>query len=170
MTQDTTSIHKVVNQSISEAELLEAQKSWFESLIEISSVYAKSGHAEAKALAEKMIDTLYGYKFGAVLFKPTLATSPQTFRTTREGALSYFVGGDPQYPNDAGFAILGWTHYKMENAAMFISGNNASTMGKAHFTGPNGRVTTVDKTWGYVKDDNGDVRIILHHSSLEYIG
>ena len=27
---------------------------------------------------------------------------------------------------------------------------------------------TVDKTWGYVKDDAGNLRINLHHSSLEY--
>jgi hypothetical protein len=26
----------------------------------------------------------------------------------------------------------------------------------------------VDKTWGYQKDDEGNVRIILHHSSLPY--
>ena len=40
----------------------------------------------------------YGYQFGPVLFKPTLTAAPQTFRTTRDGALAYFVGGDPNYP------------------------------------------------------------------------
>jgi hypothetical protein len=43
-------------------------------------------------------------------------------------------------------------------------------MGKVHFTNSAGDVTTVDKTWGFVKDDAGDLRIVLHHSSLEYTG
>ena len=33
-----------------------------------------------------------------------------------------------------------------------------------------GKVTTVDKTWKYVKDDAGKLRIVVHHSSLEYSG
>lgn len=53
-----------------------------------------------KALAEKVIDAAYGYQLGAVLFKPTLTVNPQTFRTTREGALSYFVGGNPSFAQD----------------------------------------------------------------------
>jgi hypothetical protein len=32
-----------------------------------------------------------------VLFKPTLTTGDQTFRTTHKGALSYFVGGDSSF-------------------------------------------------------------------------
>jgi hypothetical protein len=34
--------------------------------------------------------------------------------------------------------------------------------------GKDGKVTTVDKTWKYVKDDAGKLRIVLHHSSLPY--
>jgi hypothetical protein len=41
-------------------------------------------------------------------------------------------------------------------------------MGKVHFTDKDGNVTTVDKTWQFVKDDNGQLRIVVHHSSLEY--
>ena len=37
-----------------------------------------------------------------------------------------------------------------------------------HFTDKDGNVTTVDKTWQFVKDDNGQLRIVVHHSSLEY--
>jgi len=44
---------------------------------------------------------------GAVLFKPTLPVNPQTFRATRAGALAYFVGGDPSFPKDKGFALKG---------------------------------------------------------------
>jgi hypothetical protein len=107
---------------------------------------------------------------GPVLFKPTLAVNPQTFRTTRAGALSYFVGGDPAFPNDSGFALNDWTKCEIDNAAVFIAGDSASTMGKVHFTDKDGNVTTVDKTWQYVKDDAGQLRIVVHHSSLEYAG
>jgi hypothetical protein len=43
-------------------------------------------------------------------------------------------------------------------------------MGKVRFTDKDGKVTTVVKTWGFVKDDAGKLRIVLHHSSLEYSG
>jgi len=49
----------------------------------------------------------YAYRMGAVLFKPTLPVNPQTFRATRAGALAYFVGGDPSFPKDKGFALKG---------------------------------------------------------------
>lgn len=160
----------VVNQAISENEVLNAQNGWCQGLIDISNTYQKSGQAAAKALAQKVIDAAYGYQLGAVLFKPTLAVNPQTFRTTRAGALSYFVGGDPAYPNDSGFALKGWTKCEVDNAAIFIGGRVASTMGKVHFTDKDGKVTTVDKTWTFVKDDDGQLRIVGHHSSLEYSG
>ena len=41
------------------------------------------------------------------------------------------------------------------------------TLGKVHFTSKNDEVTTVDKTWKFVKDNAGKLRIVVHHSSLE---
>ena len=35
-------------------------------------------------------------------------------------------------------------------------------------TNDKGEVTTVNKTWGWVRDADGDLRIVLHHSSLPY--
>ncbi len=160
----------VVNQAISEQEVLEAQKGWCNALLDIGGTYEKNGQAAAKALAEKVIDRVYGYQMGAVLFKPTLTVNPQTFRTTREGALSYFVGGDSNYPQDTGFALKGWKKCEVDNSAVFIAGDSASSMGKVSFTHKDGAVTTVDKTWGYVKDRDGSLRIVVHHSSLEYQG
>jgi hypothetical protein len=117
-----------------------------------------------------VIDAAYGYQLGAVLFKPTLTVNPQTFRTSRDGALSYFVGGDPAYPKDTGFALNGWKECEIDNEAVFITGDSATTMGKVHFTDKDGEVTAVDKTWSFVKDDAGTLRIVVHHSSLEYAG
>ena len=159
-----------VNRAISEAEVLSAQQGWCKALVDISAAHTNAGQAAAKALAEKVIDAAYGYQMGAVLFKPTLTANPQTFRTTRAGALSYFVGGDPAFPKDTGFALKGWIKCEPANAAIFIAGDNASTLGKVHFTGKDGKVTSVDKTWSFVKDDAGKLRIVVHHSSLEYAG
>lgn len=160
----------VVNQAISEEEVLNAQKGWCQALVDISKTHAEDGQPAAKAMAEEVIDAAYGYQLGTVLFKPTLTVNPQTFRTTRAGALSYFVGGNKDYPKDSGFALNGWTKCEVDNAGIFIGGRLANTMGKVHFTDGNGDITTVDKTWSFVKDDAGQLRIVLHHSSLEHSG
>ncbi|KRD23875.1 hypothetical protein ASE39_24355 [Acidovorax sp. Root267] len=160
----------VVNHAISESEVLAAQQAWCKALIDISNANTSGGQAAAKALAEKVIDSAYGYQMGAVLFKPTLTEVPQTFRVTREGALSYFVGGNPAFPKDTGFALKGWTKCEIANSAVFIAGDSANTMGNVMFTGKDGKVTTVDKTWAFVKDDAGKLRIVVHHSSLPFTG
>ncbi|MBB5017911.1 hypothetical protein HNQ59_001181 [Chitinivorax tropicus] len=157
----------VVNRGISEQEVLAAQQGWCKALVDISSTYESNGREAAKALAEKVIDSAYGK---AILFKPTLTMNPQTFRTTRAGTLSYFVGGDSTYPKDTGFALKGWKKCEIDNAAVLITGDTATTMGKVRFTGKDGKVTTVDKTWMFVKDDAGALRIVVHHSSLEFQG
>ena len=158
----------IVNRAITESEVLAAQKAWGDALVSISITYDKAGKDAAKALAGKVIDEAYGYQFGTVLFKPTLTSAPQTFRTTRAGALSYFVGGDPAFPMDKGFALKSWRKVEIKNIAIFISGNTATTMGNVTFTDKDGKVTIVDKTWQFLKDDSGKLRIILHHSSLPY--
>ena len=160
----------VVNRAITEPEVLAAQQAWCKALIDIGAAHTSGGQPAAKALAEKVIDAAYGYQMGAVLFKPTLTVNPQTFRTTRAGALSYFVGGDPAFPKDTGFALKGWSKCEVANAAIFIAGDSANTLGKVNFTGKDGKVTSVDKTWSFVKDDAGKLRIVVHHSSLEFAG
>lgn len=151
-------------------DVLAAQEGWCEALVDISQTYEDEGQEAAEKLAGDVIDEAYGYQLGDVLFKPTMTVNPQTFRTSREGALSYFVAGNSDYPDDSGFALNNWTECESENAAMFIADRTASTMGKVHFTNADGEVTTVDKTWKFYNDDDGDLRIVVHHSSLEYEG
>lgn len=158
----------VYNANITEAEVLAAQTGWCNALVAISKEGETNGQAAAKTLAGQVLDAAYGYNLGPVLFKPTLAEKPQTFRTTRDGALAYFVGGDPNFPKDTGFALKGWTACKAENAAIHINGDVATTMGNVMITGKDGNVTTVDKTWTFKKTDDGKLRIVLHHSSLPY--
>jgi len=158
----------VVNISITESEVLAAQKAWGNALVNISTTYDQEGIVAARTLAEKVIDELYAYQWGLVLFKPTLTTGDQTFRTTHKGALSYFVGGDSSFPQDTGFALKGWRKVEIRNAGIFIDGNTATTMGNVDITDKKGKVTTVDKTRQYIRGGDGKLRIILHHSSLPY--
>ena len=158
----------VINQAITEEDVLAAQQGWCEALTSISATYASDGFEAAQALAGDIIDAAYGYQMGAVLFKPTLTTYPQTFRITREGALSYFVGGNPDFPDDFGFALQGWVGCEVDNAAVFITGESATTMGNVHLRNDAEEVTTVDKTWKFVRDDVGALRIVTHHSSLPF--
>jgi len=154
---------------ISEADVLKAQQAWGSALVNISTTYDTKGDAAARAVAESVIDEIYGYQYGPVLFKPTLAYGNQTFRTTRAGALAYFVGGDPAYPNDKGFAYKHWRKVDIENAAMYRDISIASTLGKVKLTDKDDAVTVVDKTWQFLKGADGKLRIVGHHSSLPFL-
>merc|ERR1712187_549856 len=154
--------------TITDDEVLAAQKGWGDALVKISKTYEDEGYEAAKALAKAVIDAAYGYKYGPVLFKPTLAGGSQTFRTTKEGALAYFVGGDPTYPNDKGFGIKGWRKVVFKNKAIWKDGNLGLVQGNVIFTDKTGAVTIVDKTFGFLKAPDGKLVIALHHSSLPY--
>lgn len=159
---------QVVNNSISLQEVQQAQENWGKGLIQIATEYEKNGFRKAKQTAEAILDSAYGYNLGAVLFKPTLASGEQTFRTTRDGALAYFVGGNKAFPQDSGFALKSWKTFDYRNAGVYLNGDMAITMGHVILTDKTGKVTKVDKTWGFKKDTNGKLRIVLHHSSLPY--
>lgn len=154
--------------AITEADVIAAQNAWGSALVEIATAYDTKGYDEARKVAEDVIESAYGYDILPVLFKPTLAAAPTTFRTTRDGALSYFVGQDANYPGDSGFALKGWRSFEIENASIFIDGETAISMGNVHLTDKDGNKTTVDKTWGWTLGDDGKMKIVLHHSSLPY--
>merc|ERR1711920_474253 len=141
-----------------------------DALVNIATTYEQQGFEAAKKLAEDVVDGAYGYKYGPVLFKPTLAGGEQTFRTTRKGCIAYFVGGDKDFPKDTGFALKGWRSVQIVNAAIFREGNVAITMGNVLITDKSGTVTKVDKTWAFYKGRDGKLRIVTHHSSLPYSG
>ncbi len=158
----------VTNTNITADEVRAAQEAWGAALIQISRDNKSGGLRKATKTAEMVIDKAYGYNMGPVLFKPTLSSGDQVFRTNKEGALAYFVGGNKKFAKDTGFALLGWEKYEYKNAAVFINGDMALTMGNVMLTNAEGKVTKVDKTWGFKKDDKGQLRIVLHHSSLPY--
>ena len=154
--------------AISESAISTARQAWGDSLIALSKKYDEHGIDAARSLAEKILEASYGYDLGPVLFKPTLSGGEHTFRITKKGALSYFVGHDPDFPDDAGFGIKGWCKVESKTAASFIEGDVGMWMGNFFFTNRDNEITTVDKTFGYKKGVDGTLRIILHHSSLPY--
>ena len=153
---------------ITEQEISDSRRSWGEALVAISQAYEDGGIEAATEVANSALDAVYGYARGDVLFKPTLASGDQTFRTTREGALAYFVGHDSNYPLDSGFGIKGWRTVEFQTAAHFIDGDVGMWMGSVTFTDRKGNALQVDKSWGYKKDEQGVLRIVLHHSSLPH--
>lgn len=157
---------------ISEAEVIAATEAWGKGLVSISIAYDgnENNFEKAKALASEFIDKAYGYQLGPVLFKPTMTRQPQTFRTTKAGALAYFVGDDKAYPYDDGFALLPWRSASYKPVGIQINGAVASTMGRLDLRDAEGNATVVDKTWVFKKDDRGQLRIIVHHSSMPFVG
>lgn len=152
--------------NITEEMIVNAQKAWCSALVNINATKEQGG--DYKKVASDIIDAAYFYQAGPVLFKPTLTYGDQTFRMDKEGALAYFVGGNNKYKNDTGFALKGWTRCESKPRAFVLDGDVALSMGNVHIWNAKGEETVVDKTWGYKLDSKGDLRIVLHHSSLPY--
>ncbi|MCE8455330.1 phosphoribosyl-AMP cyclohydrolase [Rhodovulum sulfidophilum] len=153
---------------ITEEEIAQALVTWGNGKIAISRAFEEGGIEAARQVALTNLDAYYGYTLGPVLFKPTMASGEQTFRPTKPGALAYFCGHSEEYPLDNGFAIMGWRACEHITSASFIQGDIAMWMGWIRLTNKDGSVTTVDKSFGYKKDETGTLRIVLHHSSLPY--
>ena len=154
--------------AINEEQLMQARVAWGDGMIAISQAYDGSGIKLARGVADGFLDDVYGFELGPVLFKPTLSGGAQTFRPTKEGALSYFIGHNSKYPSDNGFGIKSWHEIKSETCAAFIDEDVAMWMGWVTLTDKNGHSVVVDKSWGYKKLRNEALKIILHHSSLPY--
>lgn len=155
---------KKKDHSITKQDVLDAQKAWGEGIVAISDVFVNKG--DFKARAEQHIKELYAYEQSDVLFKPTLASDDQ-FRETFDQALSYFVGGD--ISEDKGFAIKPWSNVRFGEQQIITDSDSAVAMGNYFFT-PVGsdEETKVEYTFGYMKDEDGKLRINVHHSSLPF--
>ena len=141
------------------------QKEWGDSLVKLGSL--KLNREACNNEAESLINSLYGYNNGTVLFKPTKAKDNQ-FRLTFEGAKSYFIGENSDFLEDKGFALQPWTNVRFENASVILNEKTATAMGNYFFTETNGSVVKVEYTFGYFLDSKGSLKINLHHSSLPY--
>lgn len=152
--------------TITEAEVNAAQQAWCDGLVKIG-----KARDDFKVVASQFIDDAYDFKDGKVFFRPTLAVAPQGFRTTKAGALAYFVGGDPNFPSDKGFALKPWVKCRYDNAvegsnAIQIHGDIALAMGNVYITGDDGKEIFVDKLFAFRKGSDGKLRLIAHKSAM----
>lgn len=144
---------------ISTMEVEAAQKAWGEGIVHIG----KS--ADPRKAAIEHLDKFYAFDEGQVLFKPTLAYVDQ-FRGTKKEALSYFIGQDLE--EDKGFALAPYTKVRWENEGIITDGDSAMAMGNYFFTKANGKEVKAEYSFGYIKDEEGNLKINLHHSSLPF--
>merc|ERR1719293_646945 len=157
---------------VTASDVKQAQKDWANAIKEISKVYKDGG--DYVAAASKAAGELYGYGHCNVLFKPTKAAEAQ-FRPSGADAMSYFVGHKALgygHKEDGGFAInggRGWADVVFVNHQIKITGGIAIAMGNYYFTdATSGKKVKVEYTFGYGRNEDGKVRIFLHHSSVPY--
>ncbi|MGM0760664.1 MAG: hypothetical protein ACQEUB_13295 [Thermodesulfobacteriota bacterium] len=145
-------------------DVLQVQNRWGDCIVDIGRTYQQGG--DYRKAAQDMLNVMYAFDQGGVLFKPTKATEVQ-FRETQEQALSYFVGGS--ISEDSGFALQPWSHVRFENHKIKMDTGLAIAMGNYYFTAAEtGEEVQVEFTLGIRSADDGRPVIFLHHSSLPY--
>jgi hypothetical protein len=152
---------------IKKKDIIKVQKRWGEGILKI-----RQAHLEGKDYRKVAIDhinTFYAYQYGEVLFKPTIAHIEQ-FRLDFTAALSYFIGGNSEFPEDDGFALLPWVNVEWESAGIKIFNDTAIAMGNYYFTpeAENMPPVKVEYSFTYIKAPDKKLRIVLHHSSYPY--
>ncbi|KLI64078.1 hypothetical protein AAV99_08015 [Aurantiacibacter marinus] len=163
-TTDTATAETV--NPITAEEVTAAQQAWGEGIVAIGAVSTEGG--DVNVAATDHINTFYGYEDGMeILFKPTLAAEDQ-FRGTFDEALSYFIGSEGT--EDGGFALAPYTAVRWENEGTIIdeAADTAMAMGNYYFTGTDGNETKVEYSFGYERNEAGELVIVLHHSSLPF--
>ena len=151
---------------ITKEDVVSIHKKWSDGLLDI--VNQHQNNLDFTSCASEFIDCLYDYQNTEVLFKPTLAKEIQ-FRNSKDAALSYFIGNNSNFPEDNGFALKGWSNVKWENSGIQLFENIAIAMGNYYFTNNEGTIK-VEFSFVYKRDNDGDLRIILHDSHLPYQG
>ena len=145
-------------------DVVKLENEWGVGIVDIGKTYQAGG--DYKSQAKKLIDHMYGYDEGKVLFKPTKAAQDQ-FREDKEQALSYFVGGSNS--EDHGFAIQPWSKVRFENQSIVIDKDSAIAMGNYYFTdAKTDKEVKVEFTFAIKRANDGRPVIFLHHSSLPY--
>jgi len=146
-----------------------AQAEWGHWIVRIAKV--GENWTQARLLAEEMMDDLYDFSGGQVLFNVIDAPNSSRFRYTRREAISFFVGGDCSFPEDAGFALEHkWSKVSFKNHGIKVLKNHrANIFGTSYFCcDHHGKEREVDYTMGYLSGVDGRLRIFLHDMAKPY--
>ena len=143
------------------------QRRWANIVIEIGQEYKKKNNVDN--LTSELMQKIYAFDYCDVLFKPTLAKVDQ-FRSSKEEFLSYFLGQNNTCTEDSGFAIKNWKSIEFNNYKITEYNNYLLSMGNYFFKDQENEILKVEYTFGFIKINNNELRINLHHSSLPYGG
>tara|TARA_B100000123_G_scaffold199617_1_gene149909 strand:- start:475 stop:945 length:471 start_codon:yes stop_codon:yes gene_type:complete len=141
------------------------QRRWANIVIEIGQEYKKKNNVDN--LTSELMQKIYAFDYCDVLFKPTLAKVDQ-FRSSKEEFLSYFLGQNNTCKEDSGFAIKNWKSIEFNNYKITEYNNYLLSMGNYFFKDQENEILKVEYTFGFIKINNNELRINLHHSSLPY--
>jgi hypothetical protein len=104
----------------------------------------------------------------SLLFCPTKVALLQ-FRQNLDAAVSYFVGRNDNFPEDRGFALEPWVSVRFENTGIFRHPDMSLAMGNYFFKRDDGVEIKVEYSFAYIRDEDGELKIQLHHSALPYV-
>ena len=140
---------------------------WANIVLQIGKAYREKKNLDK--LVSELLHDVYAFNQGDVLFKPTLAKHEQ-FRSKKEEFVSYFLGQNNVCKEDTGFAIKNWKSIKFENYKVVENNDNLLAMGNYFFENDKNEFLKVEYTFGFMRINNNELRINLHHSSLPYSG
>ena len=140
---------------------------WADIVLQIGNAYREKKNLDK--LVSELLHDIYAFNQGDVLFKPTLAKHEQ-FRSKKEEFVSYFLGQNNVCKEDTGFAIKNWKSIKFENYKVVENNDNLLAMGNYFFENDKNEFLKVEYTFGFIRINNNELRINLHHSSLPYSG
>ncbi|MEL0246639.1 MAG: hypothetical protein VW954_05440 [Alphaproteobacteria bacterium] len=140
---------------------------WANIVLQIGNAYREKKNLDK--LVSELLHDVYAFNQGDVLFKPTLAKHEQ-FRSKKEEFVSYFLGQNNVCKEDTGFAIKNWKSIKFENYKVVENNDNLLAMGNYFFENDKNEFLKVEYTFGFIRINNNELRINLHHSSLPYSG
>lgn len=156
----------MTNKTFTDEQVVSTLQLWCDNVVQIGQIHSEGG--DVASAAAQIIRDNYDYDNGKVLFKPTLTFGPQTFRPTKEGALSYFIGGNPEFPNDEGFKRKPWVKVWFNKLDYVLHGDLAIVQCNVHLIGADDSHIFVNKSFVFRICDDARVRIVLHQSSLPF--
>ena len=143
------------------------QKRWANIVLKIGKEYKQKKNLDN--LVFELLNNIYAFDYCDVLFKPTMAQVDQ-FRSSKEEFVSYFLGQNRVCEEDKGFAIKNWKSIEFKNFKISEYNNYLLSMGNYFFKDQENKLLKVEYTFGFIKINNNELRINLHHSSIPYGG
>ena len=141
------------------------QKRWANIVIEIGQEHKKKNNLDN--LTSELMQKIYAFDYCDVLFKPTMAKLDQ-FRSSKEEFLSYFLAQNDACKEDSGFAVKNWKSIEFNNYKITEYKDYLLSMGNYFFKDQENKILKVEYTFGFIKINNYELRINLHHSSIPY--